>query len=231
MSVGLIGKKIGMTQVYDPDGVIVPVTVIEAGPCVVTQIRTRSRDGYDAVQLGFGEIARGKASRARRGHVASLNGRRQVGRSAESAVPKAECEPPRWIREFRTADDSHGLSVGQKLAPSFLADVKYVDVIGVSLGRGFSGAMRRHNFHGQPASHGAKRVHRKPGSVGASADPSRVLPGTRMAGHYGAERVTSRNLVVVRTDDENNVLLVRGAIPGPNGGFVIIRRSAKKAKS
>jgi large subunit ribosomal protein L3 len=231
MSVGLIGKKIGMTQVYDPDGVIVPVTVIEAGPCVVTQIRTRSRDGYDAVQLGFGEIARGKAIRARRGHVANLNGRRQVGRSAESSVPKAECEPPRWIREFRTADDSHGLSVGQKLSPSFLADVKYVDVIGVSRGRGFSGAMRRHNFQGQPASHGAKRVHRKPGSVGASADPSRVLPGTRMAGHYGAERVTSRNLVVVRTDDENNVLLVRGAIPGPNGGFVIIRRSAKKAKS
>ncbi|MFM8475438.1 MAG: 50S ribosomal protein L3 [Planctomycetaceae bacterium] len=231
MSVGLIGRKIGMTQVYDADGVIVPVTVIEAGPCVVTQIRTVSRDGYDAVQLGFGELPRGKASRARRGHVAPLGGRRQAGRSAESAVPKAGGEPPRWLREFRTADASHGLEVGQKLTPSFLEAVKFVDVIGVSRGRGFSGAMRRHNFHGQPASHGAKRVHRKPGSIGASADPSRVLPGTRMAGHYGAERVTSRNLRVVRTDDANNLLLVRGAVPGPDGAFVIVRRSAKNAKS
>jgi large subunit ribosomal protein L3 len=231
MSVGLIGKKIGMTQVYDADGVIVPVTVIEAGPCVVTQIRTRSRDGYDAVQLGFGELSRNKASRARRGHVAQLNGRRQAGRSPESAVPKAGGEAPRWLREFRTSDESHGLKVGDKLAPSHLNGVRFVDVIGVSRGRGFSGGMRRHNFHGQPASHGAKRVHRKRGSVGASADPSRVLPGTRMAGHYGAEQVTSRNLVVVRADDENNVLLVRGAIPGPNGGFVIIRRSAKNPKS
>lgn len=231
MSVGLIGRKIGMTQVYDADGVIVPVTVIEAGPCVVTQVRTVARDGYDAVQIGFGELPRGKACRARRGHVAPLGGRRQVGRSAEASVPKAGGEPPRWLREFRTLDASHGLQVGQRLSPSFLDSVKFVDVIGVSRGRGFSGAMRRHNFHGQPASHGAKRVHRKPGSIGASADPSRVLPGTRMAGHYGAERVTSRNLRVVRTDDANNLLLVRGAVPGPDGAFVIVRRSAKNAKS
>ncbi|MFM7057663.1 MAG: 50S ribosomal protein L3 [Planctomycetota bacterium] len=231
MSVGLLGRKIGMTQVYDAEGVIVPVTVIEAGPCVVTQIRTVSRDGYDAVQIGFGELARGKASRARRGHVAALGGRRQVGRTTETAVPKAGGEPSRWLREFRTPDASHGLHVGQQLPPSFLESVKFVDVIGVSRGRGFSGGMRRHNFHGQPASHGAKRVHRKRGSVGASADPSRVLPGTRMAGHYGAERVTSRNLKVVRTDDTNNLLLVRGAVPGPDGAFVIIRRSAKNSKS
>jgi large subunit ribosomal protein L3 len=146
-------------------------------------------------------------------------------------VPKAGCEPPRWLREFRTADGAHGLHVGQSLAPSFLESVQFVDVIGVSRGRGFSGAMRRHNFSGQPASHGAKRVHRKPGSVGASADPSRVLPGTRMAGHYGSERVTCRNLKLVRTDDENNLLLVRGAVPGPDGAFVVIRRSAKKHRS
>jgi large subunit ribosomal protein L3 len=231
MSVGLIGKKIGMTQVYDSDGVIVPVTVIEAGPCVVTQVRTLARDGYSAVQLGFGQLSRGKASRARRGHVAQIGGRRQAGRPAEAAVPKADCEPPRWLREFRTTDDAHGFTVGQKLQPSLLQAEKFVDVIGVSRGRGFSGGMRRHNFHGQPASHGAKRVHRKRGSVGASADPSRVLPGTRMAGHYGAERVTSRNLRVVRADDENNLLLVRGAVPGPDGAFVIIRRSAKKVRS
>jgi large subunit ribosomal protein L3 len=218
-----------MTQVYDSEGGIVPVTVIETGPCVVLQVRTQDRDGYDAVQLGFADRARKKVSRSIRGHVASLNGRLQQSRAAAGvvAVPKAECEPKRFVREFRCADASHGLTVGAVLGPGSLEGVDWVDVIGVSRGRGFSGVIRRHNFHGQPASHGAKRVHRRPGSIGQSADPSRVYPGTRMAGHYGNERVTARNLKLVRIDGETNVILVRGAIPGPTGGYVMVRRSAK----
>jgi large subunit ribosomal protein L3 len=229
MSVGLLGRKIGMTQVYDADGVIVPVTVIESGPCVVLQVRTLDRDGYDAVQLGFGDRPRAKAARAIRGHVASLSGRRQQVRAASGAttLARAECEPKRFIREFRCDDASHGLTTGQVLGPSFLEGVTWVDVIGTSRGRGFSGVMRRHNFNGMPASHGAKRVHRHAGSIGQSADPSRVYPGTRMAGHYGHSRVTSSNLKLVRMDSDTNVILVRGAVPGPTGGFVVVRRSVK----
>lgn len=227
MSVGLLGRKIGMTQVYDADGVIVPVTVIEAGPCVVLQVRSVDKDGYDAVQLGFADRPRQKATRSQRGHVAALGGRRQQGRV--TAVPKAECESKRFIREFRCQSASHGLSVGQVLGPKSLDGVKFVDVIGVTRGRGFTGVMARHNFAGLPASHGAKRVHRSPGSIGQSADPSRVYPGTRMAGHYGHERVTIRNLRLVRLDEETNVVLIRGAVPGPNGSYVVIRRSAKNS--
>ncbi len=229
MSVGILGKKVGMTQVYGDDGVIVPVTVIEAGPCVVLQVRTQGRDGYDAVQLGFDDLPRRKAIRSVRGHVAALGGRGADKRklSGVEATPKAECEPKRFIREFRCEDASHGLSVGQAVAVGSLDGVTWVDVIGYSKGRGTSGIMRRHNFHGQPASHGAKRVHRHPGSIGQSADPSRVMKGTRMAGVYGGERVTARNLKVVRTDSENNLILVRGAIPGPNGAYVVVRRSEK----
>ncbi len=225
MSVGLLGRKIGMTQVYTGDGILEPVTVIEAGPCVVLQIRSMERDGYDAVQLGFADKARGKATKAERGHVAALDSRRR--KAGTATAPKANCEAKRWIREFRCQDAGHGLKVGDVLQPSSLEGINFVDVVGVTRGRGFSGAMRRHNFHGQPASHGAKRVHRKPGSIGASADPSRVFPGTRMAGHYGSEQVTVRNLRVIRLDNETNVVLVRGAIPGPNGAFVMIRRSRK----
>lgn len=227
MSVGLLGRKVGMTQVYDADGVIVPVTVIEAGPCVVLQVRSVERDGYDAVQLGFDDRPRSKATRSQRGHVAALGGRRQ-SRGGVSAVPKAECEPKRFLREFRCADSSHGLQVGQVLGPDSLSEVKFVDVIGVTRGRGFTGVMRRHNFGGLGASHGVKRVHRSPGSIGQSADPSRVLPGTRMAGQYGSERVTVKNLRIVRVDSDSNVLLVRGAIPGANGSYVVVRRSVKK---
>jgi large subunit ribosomal protein L3 len=229
MSVGLLGRKIGMTQVYDADGVIVPVTVIEAGPCVVLQVRTMARDGYDAVQLGFGDRSRTKSSRSVRGHVTVLGGRRQQSRSLAgvAAVAKAECEPKRFVREFRCKDASHGLEVGQVVGPALLDGLKFLDVIGVSIGRGFTGVMRRHNFGGMPASHGAKRVHRSGGSIGQSADPSRVLAGTKMPGRYGGVRVTSRNLRLVRVDNESNVLLVRGAVPGPTGSFVVVRRSAK----
>jgi large subunit ribosomal protein L3 len=229
MSVGLLGRKIGMTQVYDADGVIVPVTVIEAGPCVVLQVRSMERDGYCAVQVGFGDRSRTKSSRSVRGHVAALSGRRQQSRvtAGVAAVPKPECEPKRFVREFRFADASHGLQVGQVLGPAVLDGLKFVDVIGVSQGRGFTGVMKRHNFHGQPASHGAKRVHRRGGSIGQSADPSRVLAGTKMPGRYGGDRVTSKNLRLVRIDSETNVVLVRGAVPGPNGSFVVVRRSVK----
>jgi large subunit ribosomal protein L3 len=229
MSVGLLGRKIGMTQVYDADGVIVPVTVIEAGPCVVLQVRSKEKDGYDAVQVGFDDRPRGKASRAQRGHVAALGGRRQQSRSATGAgvVAKAECESKRFIREFRCADSSHGLQVGQVLGPASLEGVKFLDVIGTTRGHGFTGVMVRHNFGGLGASHGVKRVHRSPGSIGQSADPSRVFPGTKMAGQYGNERVTVKNLRLVRVDSDSNVLLVRGAVPGPNGGYVVVRRSVK----
>ena len=225
MSVGLLGRKIGMTQVYDADGVIVPVTVIEAGPCVVLQVRSKEKDGYDAVQVGFDDRPRGKASRAQRGHVAALGGRRQ--RSGAAAVAKAECEPKRFVREFRCADAAHGLQVGQVLGPASLEGVKFLDVIGTTRGHGFTGVMVRHNFGGLGASHGVKRVHRSPGSIGQSADPSRVFPGTKMAGQYGNERVTVKNLRLVRVDNDSNLLLVRGAVPGPNGGYVVVRRSAK----
>lgn len=229
MSVGLLGKKVGMTQVYDQDGVIVPVTVIEAGPCVVLQVRTQDRDGYHAVQLGFDDRPRNRASRSTRGHVAALDSRRQQARrtAGVESVPKADCEPKRFIREFRCQDGDHGMEVGAVVTAEGLDGVEWVDVIGTSTGKGTAGVMKRHNFAGQPASHGAKRIHRRPGSIGQSADPSRVLRGTRMAGRLGGSRVTSRNLRLVRVDAESNMLLVRGAVPGPNGGYVIVRRSKK----
>ena len=232
MPVGLLGKKVGMTQVYNDDGVIVPVTVIEAGPCVVTQVRDTDRDGYDAVQLGFGDRPRRLASRAARGHVADISGRRQKDRAAAGveASGKAGCEPKQFVREFRCDDASHGFEVGQSVAADALADWKFVDVIATSKGRGHAGAMKRHNFSGQRATHGVKRVHRHGGSIGQSADPARVVKGTRMAGRYGGSRVTVRNLKMVRADAENNLILVEGAVPGPNGGYVVLRHSAKNRK-
>lgn len=232
MPVGLLGRKIGMTQVYSDDGVIVPVTVIEAGPCVVTQVRTVSCDGYDAVQLGFGDKPRRLASRAERGHVAGIAGRRQKQRVAAGVevVAKAGCEPKSFVREFRCEDSSHGLEVGQSLGVDVLAEWKFVDVIGVSKGRGHAGVMKRHNFSGQRATHGVKRVHRHPGSIGQSADPARVVKGTRMAGRYGGVRVTVRNLRLVRAEVEDGLVLVEGAVPGPSGGFLVIRHSARNRK-
>jgi large subunit ribosomal protein L3 len=229
MPVGLLGKKVGMTQVYNADGVVVPVTVIEAGPCVVTQVRTLGRDGYDAVQLGFGDKPRRLASRAARGHVADISGRRQKERAAAGveAAAKPSCEPKTFVREFRCEDASHGMEVGQSLAADSVADWKYLDVIATSKGRGHAGVMKRHNFSGQRATHGVKRVHRHGGSIGQSADPARVMRGTRMPGRYGGKRITVRNLKVVRADAENNMLLVEGAVPGPNGGYVVLRHSAK----
>jgi len=229
MPVGLLGRKIGMTQIFNEDGSIVPVTVVEAGPCRVLQVRTKDRDGYEAVQLGFDDKSRRHASRSERGHVTSLGSKRskKLTEAGVELLAKAECEPQRFIREFRTDSEEHGLEVGQAVDVGIFADVKFVDVIGTTKGRGFAGVMKRHNFSGQRASHGVKRVHRHGGSIGMSADPARVIKGTRMPGRYGNSQVTVRHLKVVRVDAENNLLLVKGAIPGHNGAYVLIRHTNK----
>jgi large subunit ribosomal protein L3 len=217
-----------MTQVYDTaGGDAIPVTVIEAGPCHVLQLKTKERDGYEAVQLGFLDKPRRLASRSQRGHVAKLDSKRQRGRSTAglAAVAKAGCEPKRFVREFRIPIE--GFSVGQIINVETFANVKAVDVIGTSKGCGTAGVMKRHNFHGQRASHGVKKVHRHPGSIGCNTDPHHVFKGHRMAGHMGAARRTARNIPLVRIDAENNLLLVMGAVPGPNGGYVVVRVTNK----
>jgi large subunit ribosomal protein L3 len=216
-----------MTQVYDDSGNSIPVTVIQAGPCHVLQLRSVERDGYEAVQLGYEDKPRRLASRSERGHVAKLSSKRSRKRAAAGieSVSKADCEPKRFVREFRGS--SEGFEVGQQVGVDILEGVASVDVTGVSKGRGFQGVMRRHNFRGQRASHGVKKVHRHPGGTGCSATPSRTIKGRRMAGQHGNARVTQRNLKVVRVDAENNLLLVRGAIPGPNGGYVVISETNK----
>lgn len=227
MAIGLLGRKVGMTQIFDEAGKAVPVTVIQAGPCRVLQIRTADRDGYEAVQVGYADMPRRLASRAARGHVAKLDSkrsRRLAGAGAEQAA-RAGCEPQRFVREFR--DLGGEFAVGQELSVGLLEGVKAVDVTGTSKGRGTSGVMTRHNFKGQRASHGVKKVHRHAGSTGCNTFPARTFKGRRMAGRYGNERSTMRNLRVVRVDVENHLLLVYGAVPGPNGGYVVIRETNK----
>jgi len=227
MSIGLLGRKVGMTQIYKDSGEVIPVTVIEAGPCHVLQVKTLDRDGYEAVQLGYGDKPRRLAGRSARGHVASLESKRQrrLSASGASLSAKAGCEPKRFIREFRGSTD--GYEIGQEIGVVVLAEVKAVDISGTSKGRGTAGAMKRHNFSGQRASHGVKKCHRHLGGTGCSASPSRVFKGKKMPGRYGAARSTMRNLRVVRVDAENNLLLIRGAVPGPNGGYVVIKQTNK----
>jgi large subunit ribosomal protein L3 len=206
---GIIGKKIGMTQVFGPNGTVVPVTVIQAGPCVVVQRKTSAKDGYEAVQLGFVEAKTPKrVTKPLRGHFEKTGG----------GTP-----PTRMLREFRvTAGDD--LPVGTKVLVDLFAENEKIDVIGTTKGRGFAGFIKRHGFGGGRATHGSM-FHRAPGSIGQSAFPSRVFPGTKMAGHMGVEQCTVKNLHVFRIDVEKNLLLVRGAVPGPNGGYVVIRKS------
>ena len=225
---GILGRKVGMTQVYDETGNAVPVTVIEAGPCHVLQIRTPERDGYSAIQLGFLDKPRRKASRSERGHVTKLASKRSKNLAAAGVeiAAKADCEPKRFIREFRGTPD--GYQVGQVVTVEALAEVKSVDVVGTTKGRGYSGVMKRHNFKGQRATHGVKKVHRHPGGTGALAawrGGGRMKKGKKMAGHYGNDRVTVRNLRLVRVDKDNNLLLIYGAVPGPNGGWLIVRET------
>ena len=227
MAKGLLGRKVGMTQIFDEGGHVVPVTVIEAGPCHVLQLRTKERDGYEAVQLGFLDKPRRLARRSERGHVARLSSKRARKRTASGVeLPeKAGCEPKRFVRELRASVD--GYEIGSQIKVDALADVKAVDVTGTSKGCGFTGVMKRHNFAGQRASHGVKKVHRHAGGTGMHTFPARTFKGKKMAGQYGNVRVTARNLRVVRVDVENNLLLVRGAVPGPNGGYVVIRETNK----
>ncbi|MEM9827302.1 MAG: 50S ribosomal protein L3 [Planctomycetota bacterium] len=215
-----------MTQVYLDDGQVVPVTVIQAGPCHVLQVRTNERDGYTAVQLGFEDKPRRLASRSERGHVAKLDSKRAKKRTEAGVelLEKAGCEPQRFVREVRGDSD---LSVGATVTVEQFGDVKRVDVTGTSKGRGYAGVMKRHSFAGQRATHGVKKVHRHAGGTGCSASPSRLFKGIRMSGQYGNAKSTTRNLEVVRVDAENNLLLVRGAVPGPNGGFVSVRQTNK----
>jgi large subunit ribosomal protein L3 len=211
MSPGILGKKIGMTQVFSADGQVVPVTVLKAGPCVVVQRKTPASDGYDAVQLGFMEYAK-KAG---------------VNKPSAGHLKKSGAEGVKFMREFLLEAGSNGdLKAGDRVLVDEFKPKEKVDVIGVSKGRGFAGIIKRHHFKGGPGGHGSM-FHRAPGSIGASSFPSRVFPGMRMAGHMGTARVTVRNLEIVEVDAEENVLLLKGAVPGPTGGYVMLRRSKK----
>ncbi len=209
MRVGLLGRKVGMTQIYQENGVVVPVTVLECGPCTVLQVRTEDRDGYHAWQLGFDDKKRKKANQAERGHARKVSG-----------------EPKRFVREVRQEGPTE-ITEGQTLTVDLFNAISSVDVTGTSKGRGFAGVMKRHGFRGLRASHGVKRMHRHPGSSGPSADPARTQKGIRKPGHMGHAQVTVRNLEVVRVDKDNNLLLIKGAVPGPNGGYLTIRQTNK----
>ncbi len=235
MAKGILGRKVGMTQVLHPEtGVATPVTVIQAGPCHVLQVRTEDRDGYSAVQLGYLDKKRpqkdkrtrqSQASRSERGHVADIKSKRSKNRALAGvdAVAKAGCEPKKFVREFRGGFDE--LEVGQEIKVDVLEGIDSVDVSGTSKGRGYAGVMKRHNFSGQRATHGVKKCHRHAGGTGMSASPGRVMKGRRMAGRYGGKQATVRNLNLVKVDAENNLLLVEGAVPGPNGGYLIVKET------
>lgn len=201
---GLIGKKIGMMQIFDEDGQLVPVTVIEAGPCTVVQRRTRDRDGYNAIQLGYGEVRANKLNRPMKGHFNSRG-----------------VTPRRLLREFRV-DNVDGYEVGQELKADIFTAGEFVDVTGVSRGKGFQGAIKRHGFGRGPMSHGSK-YHRGSGSLGAATYPARVFKGRKLPGRTGGKRVTTRGLRLVRIDPERNLLLVKGSVPGARGAYVLIR--------
>ncbi len=208
---GVLGKKLGMTQVFDANNKMIPVTVIEAGPCVVTQIRTLEKDGYSAVQIAFGAIDPKKVTKPLAGHFA-----------------KAGVVPRRSIAELRTLDTT-SYRVGQELGATVFTAGDLVDASGTSTGKGTAGVIKRHGFSGMGASHGVDRKHRMPGSIGASSTPGRVFKGMRMAGVMGGERVTTQNLVVHGVDAERNLLLIKGSVPGPDGQLVFIRSAAKHA--
>lgn len=206
---GILGEKLGMTQVWDENNRIVPVTVVKAGPCVVTQVRTPDSDGYSAVQLGFGAVDPRRVNKPEAGHFA-----------------KAKVPPRRHLVEIRTEDASE-FTVGQELGADVFEAGDVVDVTGTTRGKGFAGTMKRHGFAGVGASHGAHRNHRKPGSIGACATPARVFKGLRMAGRMGTVRQTTQGLKVHAVDAERGLILIKGAVPGPKGGVVFLRSTAK----
>jgi large subunit ribosomal protein L3 len=208
---GVLGKKLGMTQVFDANNKMVPVTVVEAGPCVVTQIRTPEKDGYSAVQIAFGAIDPKKVTKPLAGHFA-----------------KAGVTPRRSVAELRTLDTT-SYTVGQELGATVFAAGELVDATGTSTGKGTAGVMKRHGFGGLGSSHGVDRKHRMPGSIGACSTPGRVFKGMRMSGVMGGVRVTTQNLVVHSVDADRNLLLIKGSVPGPDGQLVFIRSAAKHA--
>jgi large subunit ribosomal protein L3 len=209
---GVLGEKLGMTQVFDDEGRIVPVTVVQAGPCVVTRVRTPDADGYSAVQLGFGQIDPRKVNKPLTGHF-----------------EKAGVTPRRHLVELRT-DDAAEYELGQEITVEVFEAGQRVDVTGRSKGKGTAGVMKRHGFKGLGASHGTQRKHRSPGSIGGCATPGRVFKGLRMAGRHGNTRTTVQNLTVHAIDAEKGLLLIKGAVPGPNGGLILVRSAAKGAK-
>ena len=206
---GILGKKLGMTQIFDEDNRVIPVTVVEAGPCVVTQIRTVETDGYNAIQIAFGEIDPRKAKKPQVGHA-----------------KKAGATPRRHVAEIRM-DDVSGYELGQDVTVDIFEGVNLVDVTGTTKGKGYAGAMKRHGFAGQGAAHGNQAAHRRVGGIGACATPGRVFKGTRMAGRMGQDRVTTQNLKVQRIDAEANLILIKGAIPGNRGGLVTVKTAVK----
>ena len=212
----LLGKKIGMTQVYDQSGKIAPVTVIQAGPCVVTQIKTSEKDGYSAVQMGFSDVKKSRLKKPAEGHYG-----------------KAGTVSKKFVREARFESDAEiECAIGDELDVSSFGDTKYVDISGTSKGKGFAGGMKRHGFGGFPASHGCKRKHRAPGAISSHASDAghggNLKKGKRMAGHMGAVRITSKHNELISFDEAQNLFIVKGAVPGPAGGFVEIRRSKTK---
>jgi large subunit ribosomal protein L3 len=209
---GVLGEKLGMTQVWDENNKVVPVTVVKAGPCVVTQVRSPETDGYAAVQIAFGAIDPRKVNQPQSGHFA-----------------KAGVTPRRHLVEIRT-DDASEYTLGQEIGTDTFESGQVVDVIGTTKGKGFAGVMKRHGFHGLKASHGVQRKHRSPGSIGGCATPGRVFKGMKMAGRMGGVRQTTQNLVVAGVDTERGLLLLKGAVPGPKGGLVFVRTAAKESK-
>ncbi|MBQ4154879.1 MAG: 50S ribosomal protein L3 [Clostridia bacterium] len=208
MQKGLVGKKLGMTQLFDANGNVVPVTVIEAGPCVVVQKKTIENDGYEAVQVGFMNLKASKVNKPQKGHFA-----------------KGDVAPKKVLREFRLEDIS-AVNVGDILKADVFAEGEHVDVVGTSKGKGYAGVIKRWNFSRLKESHGTGPVHRHGGSLGV-IDPARIFKGKKMAGHLGNERVTVQNLDVVKVDAENNIIAVKGAVPGPKGGIVVLKNSVK----
>lgn len=209
MKKAIIGKKVGMTQIFDANGKVIPVTVVEAGPCVVTQKKTVENDGYEAVQVGFGDQKPQRLSKPLKGHF-----------------EKGGVAPKKTLKEFRL-DDCSALNVGDLIKADIFEDGEKVDVTGTSKGKGYQGVIKRWNFHRLKETHGSGPVVRHAGSLGAISDPSRVFPGHKAAGHLGAETVTVQNLTVAMVDAENNLIAIKGAVPGPNGGIVVIRNSVK----
>ena len=208
---GILGEKLGMTQVFDANNRIVPVTVVKAGPCVVTQIRTQEKDGYTAVQLAYGQIDPRKVTKPLSGHFQA-----------------AGVTPRRHVIELRTSS-TEGYEIGQEFGADIFTDGASVDVTGTTKGKGTAGVMKRHGFHGVSASHGSHRNHRKPGSIGGCSTPGRVFKGMKMAGRMGVDKQTTQSLRVIRVDAERGLLLIEGAVPGPKGGLVLVRTAVKGA--